>query len=295
MSEKNMSENKTESKSGLLSKFLTMPNDSMTKTIIVTVGLCFVCAILVSGAAVSLKPKQDINRLNDLRANILDVAGLDDESISADVRFESIESKIVDIATGEYVEGIDPLAYDQRAAARDPESSTLLNKEDDIASIKRRAKNAKVFLVNDENGALSRVVLPIHGYGLWGTLYGFISLESDLDTIYRIKFYDHKETPGLGGEVDNPNWRKNWQGKELFADNGDYNFTVVKGAVVQGTDKTIHEVDGLGGATLTNRGVDNLVRYWIKSFKPYLDKLQQQAPSQASIEAVNTKQTNQQG
>lgn len=266
-----MSEENKSVKKGFLG---SMSNDSIAKTLIVTVSLCFVCAIVVSFAAVTLKDKQIVNALNDKRANILEVAGIDDTSVSIDERFQQIESRLVDLDTGEYVEeGFDVEAYDQRQASKDKQLSEALPKSDDIAGIKRRANIAKIYLVKDENGEVSKYVFPVHGYGLWSTMYGFVSLESDLNTIYRLKFYDQKETAGLGGEVENPDWRKLWEGKKLLDPNGAYKLFVGRSPSVAPE----HHIDGLAGATLTTRGVHNLFEFWMNDlgFGPYLDNVRQ--------------------
>ena len=104
------------------------------------------------------------------------------------------------------------------------------------------------------------MVLPIHGYGLWSTLYGFIALEGDLETIVGLGFYSHGETPGLGGEVDNPSWKAQWVGKKLYDSQGELAIQVVKGKAAPGD---VNSVDGLSGATLTSRGVSNLVNFWL--------------------------------
>ena len=120
---------------------------------------------------------------------------------------------------------------------------------------------------------LKTVILPVYGKGLWSTLYGFIALEADLNTVAGLTFYEHAETPGLGGEIDNPRWKAFWPGKQLRA-NGDLRIEVVKGQVNPDSPDAVHQVDGLSGATITSRGVSNLVRYWINDgFGPYLDKL----------------------
>ena len=99
-------------------KVLILNNDSLEKTIAVALSLCFVCAILVSLAAVTLRPIQAHNKALDMKKNILDVAGLLDEGVDIDTAFsEKIEAKIVDMSTGEYVEGMDVVTYDQRKAA----------------------------------------------------------------------------------------------------------------------------------------------------------------------------------
>lgn len=242
----------------------------------VALALCVVCSIVVSTAAVVLKPAQEVNKTRDLKRNILMAAGLYDAGLTIEEQFQRVDSRVVDISTGEYATDIDPEGFDQRAAAKDPATSVVLDSDADIASIVRQSRYAMVYLVNDEAGDLSKVILPVHGYGLWSTLYGFVALESDGNTISGLGFYEHKETPGLGGEVDNPRWKDLWKGKQVYRD-GAVAISVVKGSVDQGSDAANWQVDGLSGATLTSRGVSNLVQYWLGAdgFEPYLRNLRE--------------------
>lgn len=256
-------------------KVLALGNDSLEKTIAVALSLCFVCAILVSFAAVALRPLQIENKALDMKKNILDVAGLLSEDTDINQAFASqIEEKLVDIVTGDYVEGMDAVAYDQRKAAKDPAQNITLNRRVDIASIKRKAKIAKVYLVK-KGDAIQSIILPMHGYGLWSTMYGFLALEADGQTVKSINFYDQAETPGLGGEVVNPNWRALWEGKKVYNDAGEPVLSLIKGVVDKNKPGSEFQVDGLAGATLTSNGVTNLVKYWMSAegFAPYLDKI----------------------
>ena len=176
-----------------------------------------------------------------------------------------------------------PDSYDQLKAAKDPERSERLSGEEDIAGIKSQADVAEVFLARNDDGELSRIILPVRGYGLWSTLYGFMALEADGKTIAGLGFYQHGETPGLGGEVDNPKWKALWEGKKLYDEDGDIAIEVVKGSVDRGTPNAENKVDGLAGATLTSKGVSNLVRFWVgeKGFGPYLERMRNQSGGEA--------------
>lgn len=261
-----------------LSAILALPNDSRKKTFVVAFVLCLICSIAVSTAAVVLKPVQDKNKQLDKQRNIVAIAGLAQEGRSVDEAFKQVEAKIVDLQTGEYVEqGIDPKTFDARAAAVDPKQNVVLSKDQDIASIKRRAKYATVYLVKDEQGKVQKVVLPISGYGLWSTLYGFLALQSDANTIVGLGFYEHAETPGLGGEVDNPDWKAQWVGKKVFDDQGNIAIRITKSPVAATDPRAVYDIDALSGATLTSNGVNNLVHFWLgpDGFGPYLQKLRQ--------------------
>ena len=246
-------------------------NDTVRKTLTVAFLLCLVCSIVVSVASVWLKPLQVANKSLDFKRNILAAAGLLQKGVSIDEQFEQITVQLVDLDTGKYTDAVDLETYDQRKAAKDPDLSDALSQDADIAKISRREKYAKIYLVEDkgkknrgtDHNDIQTVILPIKGYGLWSTLYGFIALESDLNTVAGLGFYEHAETPGLGGEVDNPMWKALWEGKKVYRDDDEVALTVIKGKVTEGTKDKIYKIDGLSGATLTTRGVDNLIEFWM--------------------------------
>ena len=257
----------------MLKKFLETPNDNKIKTIAVVAVLCLVCSIFVSASAVALKPIQQKNKQVEKKTKILEIAGLMELGGDVDELFKQFTPKVVELATGEYVDDIDPATYDQRKAAKKPELSVLVSRSDDIASIKRQAKYATVYLVKQDE-QVKKIVIPVHGYGLWSTLYGYMALDGDGKTVTGFGFYEHAETPGLGGEVDNPKWKGLWPGKVVYGENGDVQLRVVKGNVDPSKPGSEHKVDGLAGATLTSQGVSNLVQFWLgeNGFGPYLEK-----------------------
>ncbi len=251
--------------------------DTITKTLTVALVLCVVCSIIVSTAAVMLRPAQKANKKADIKVNILKAADMYEAGQDIDAVFnERVETKVVDLSSGTFTEEVDAASYDQLKAAKDPKLSTPIPGEEDIASLSRREKYAKVYLVKNAQGQLDKIVLPIRGYGLWSTLKGFIALESDLNTVVGLGYYDHKETPGLGGEVDNPKWKSLWVGKKVYDENGSVELGVIKGQVTKTTPNAEHKVDGLSGATLTSNGVDYMLDYWLgeNGFAPFLDNLE---------------------
>ncbi|WP_017445205.1 Na(+)-translocating NADH-quinone reductase subunit C [Gayadomonas joobiniege] len=255
-------------------------NDSIGKTLTVVISLCLVCAIIVAGSAVALRPQQEANKKLDKQKNILLAARMLPADASANdiqrIYKEQITAKVVDLETGEYVEDIDANSYDQRAASKDPEQSIDLNGKEDVASIKRRANKAVVYLAKDEQGNFKSYVLPVHGYGLWSTMYAFVALEPDANTIMNLNYYEQGETPGLGAEIENPKWKALWVGKEIYNDQGEMKIEIVKGEAPKDSD---HKVDGLSGATLTSNGVQYTFDFWMgeRGFKSYLLKQRQGA------------------
>jgi Na+-transporting NADH:ubiquinone oxidoreductase subunit C len=245
------------------------------------VSICLVCALFVAGSAVGLKDRQDANILLDRQKKVLTVAGLMNdgdrltrEEISS-VFDSSIQQKVIDLKTGKPNTDIDGASFDQQAAASDPDTS--VEAPENVSRVRRLPNNALVFDVM-ERGELKALILPIEGYGLWGTLYGYIALAPDARTIVGITFYKHKETPGLGGEVDNPRWKASWPGRLAFDDRGNPAISVKKG-VAGSIEEDPYQVDGLSGATITSRGVTALVRFWLgdDGFGPYLTKYRAQA------------------
>jgi Na+-transporting NADH:ubiquinone oxidoreductase subunit C len=258
--------------------------DSISNILKVAVKLCLACAFLVSSSAVLLRPRQTENRKREERKNVLIAAdGIFDpkQHTDDDVArlFETVEVKMVDLAGSDwYVEP--PDGYIQKTATQKPEQCDPVPAEKDFASIRKREKLSYVYLVNDENGRPDQVVLPIRGYGLWSTLYGFISI--DLQSLKQgpehaivrgLTYYQHAETPGLGGEVDNPDWKRRWQGKLVFDENWNVLIEVTKRIT-----EPEHQIDALSGATITSDGVTNMMRYWLgpEGFGPYLKKLHEE-------------------
>jgi Na+-transporting NADH:ubiquinone oxidoreductase subunit C len=251
-----------------------LPNDDSRKVVAVAVALCLVCSLIVSAAAVGLRPLQDRNESLALKREILKVAGLYQPGVDIERAFAGLDSRLVDLASGEYVTDIDAAAYDMRKAAVDPKQSLALSNAEDLARIRSRARVMPVYLLRNGEG-LSGLVLPVYGYGLWSTMYGLLALESDGRTVADISFYDQRETAGLGGEVANPRWQATWVGKQVLDAQGVPRFRVAKGSVDAGSPDAAYQVDGLSGATLTSNGVTNLVQFWMGDlgYGPYLQRL----------------------
>jgi len=206
----------------------------------------------------------------------LQVAGLWQEGGDIDRLFENIEVRAVELKTGELSYAIDLETYDPQAAARDLSMSIAIPKEQDIATLGRRPVIMPIYIVKDV-GRLQQIILPVYGYGLWSTMYAFIALRSDLNSVSGIRFFEHGETPGLGGEVENPRWQRQWEGKLLYDADGRVRLRVIKGAVNNDDLLKKFQIDGLSGATLTSDGVTNLIHYWLgpDGYGPFISKLRE--------------------
>ena len=257
---------------------MSSKKESTTRTLLVALAVSLVSSVFVAGAAVSLKPIQIENRQLDKQRSILSIAGLGEGRLPArevkSLFAERITARIVDLETGEFSDAHDPALFDPLKAARDPALSEALPGDQDIALIKRRERYTTVYMV-EQDGRLETLILPIRGYGLWSTLHGFMAVKGDLNTVVGMGFYQHAETPGLGGEVDNPNWKAQWVGKSLFDESGRPVIEIVKGGVDPSSPQAEHQVDALAGATLTSNGVNRLLQFWLgeQGFGPFLAKL----------------------
>jgi len=246
-------------------------NDSIKKkTLFVVIALSLVCSIIVSTAAVGLRDKQKVNAVLDKQSKIVEVAGINESGSVPELFAKYIEPRLIDFKTGNFVDG-DATAYDQRKASKDPAQSIKLTAEQDKAKIIRRANTGVVYLVKSGD-EISKVIVPVHGNGLWSMMYAFVAVETDGNTVSGITYYEQGETPGLGGEVENPSWRAQFVGKKLFDDNHQPAIKVVKGGAPAGSE---HGVDGLSGATLTSNGVQHTFDFWLgdMGFGPFLAKV----------------------
>ncbi|WP_293746087.1 Na(+)-translocating NADH-quinone reductase subunit C [uncultured Paraglaciecola sp.] len=234
---------------------MSAKKETLGKTVGVVVAVCLVCSIVVSSAAVGLRSLQQTNAAIDKQSNIVQAAGLSDIA-AGDISgtFEKyIEERFINLETGEYVEV--PEGYDMYKEAKNPEFSVPVTGSN--VGFKQRASIANIYLVRNDAGDVTRLVLPVHGSGLWDLMYGLLAIDADGNTVRELIYYQHKETPGLGGEIQNPSWKAKWNGKKLF-NNGEVALEVNKGD----NSKNQYAVDALSGATLTSNGVQNTLTYW---------------------------------
>lgn len=258
-----------------------MANESQIKTITVALILSVVCSVALAAAVTLLKPIQQTNQALDKQRKILAAAGVlaegQGDATEVNAKFASFERYLVDLNTGAYTRIELDDRYDQRKATKQTDSSMALSGEQDVADIKRRAEKADVYVLRDEAGQLKRLVLPVSGYGLWSTMYGYLVLEKDANTVAGITFTDQAETPGLGGEIDNPKWQAQWIGKQVYDTEGVAALHLKKGGVDPAKPDAAYQVDALSGATLTSNGVSNMVEFWMGDlgFKQFLSKVRE--------------------
>ena len=241
--------------------------------------LCLVSSTMLSITAVQLRGRQEQNRILDKQKSVLVACNIEmpkegeatmSEAEWVAKEFSKFEAQIIDLRSGEVV------ATGEEANNFDEAEVDRLPVESNSAQIIDVPKEVRIFLKKDDDGNLDQVVFPVYGNGLWGTMYGFLAVASDYNTIRGITYYNHKETPGLGGEVDNPIWKSLWPDRKIFDENGKVAISVIKGAAGPQMEDP-HSVDGLSGATITSRGVGAMMQYWFsdKGYGPYLNTVQE--------------------
>ncbi len=255
-----------------------MDNESPLKAIIVVTATALVCSVLVTVAAVTLRPIQWAHQDLERNRHIVRISGLMDpadelsdwEIIAA---FQDLDARLVDLDRGAFDETFNPDTFDTRKAAGDPEFSVTIPADQDVAGLKRRSRLMTVYLVRDGDD-LHRIILPVYGPGMWSTIYGFLALESDLNTIADMSFYEQEETAGIGDQILRPDWLARWRGKRLYDEQGVVRFRIAGGSVDPRSPDAAYQVDALTGASVTAGGVTNLIRYWLgpHGFANFLEK-----------------------
>lgn len=260
-----------------LGRIASMPNDSLAKTLLVALLVALFGSVLVSGSAVLLRPRIDANLEGERQRNLLEIVQRlpGAEQLFDGVEAASVEAFVVELASGEIDRTMRPEDVDARAAAQDIARSVAIPPDRDIAGIRRVSRYEVVYLVRAAD-ELRLIVLPVRGRGFASTLYGFLGLAGDANTVVGLSFYEHGETPGLGAQVDSPQWREQWQGKKVRDPQGQLRVGVARGTLSPADPNAPYQVDGLTGATFTSQGVNNLVRFWLgdDGFGPFLNRIQ---------------------
>lgn len=255
----------------VFSNFLQRPNDDIGKTTFVAGMVALVCALLISTASVLLDPIQqaqiDAERAARMEQMLDTLPGM--RQVMEEAAIDALETRIVDLATGAFAPAIDPASYDMVAAASDPDLSTPLPTDADLASIRTRPLYAPVYLL-ERDGELFLIVLPVYGQGYASTIRAMLALEPDLSTVAALTILEQGETPGLGARITEPDWLAQWPGKELLNEEGDLVIEVVRGGA-----EGPHQVDGLSGATRTSNAITFLLQFWLgpEGYGPFLDRL----------------------
>lgn len=240
-----------------------MNTNSNTYTVIyATVLVVFVAAILAF-VSTTLKDKQQRNVDLETKQSILSTVSLTPKADEVKDKATYIESQYSKYITDSYIvnEAGDKVPGDAF-------NVSLKEQYDKMRLSSGKGLELPVFVCTLDNG--ERVeIFPNYGAGLWGPIWGYISLNSDYNTVYGAYFSHKSETPGLGAEIASPWFQKQFKGKEIFEGSNFCSITVKKGGATPGNK---HEVDAISGGTITSRSLDKTIRSWFDYYLPYIEK-----------------------
>ncbi len=249
-------------------RLLALPNESRAKTIVVAFLVSAICAALVSGATVMLRPIQAANRAAEEQARIAAlVKGIPGMATLLEEAGGSLSSVVIDLESGRAATGVTSATLE--TALADPANWSAIDPGRDLAGLGQRPDFAQVYLLRDGD-RVSLALLPVAGQGYGGRIEAVIALRGDRNTIAGIAVTRHSETPGLGARIEESSWQAGFPGTELRDEAGEMRFRVAHGPA-----SGVHEVDGITGATRTGRGVTQMVRFWLgpDGYGPLLDAI----------------------
>jgi len=251
-------------------------SDNTWRALGVTLLVAFVCALLVSVIAVVLRPVHKANIEAERIAQLeLVLAALSD--IGRAQTIDSLEARLVELASGRFDDSIDIDSFDAVRAAGRPATSAAIPAELDVAGLKRRALHARVYLVRGADDAVELIILPVSGRGYQSTLRAWLVLDGKARTVRALKFYQHGETPGVGARIEDPDWEAQWRDLPAYDDDGILRIGV-RTSAGGFSDDAMYQVDGISGATRTAQGVDGMLRFWLGDFGfgPFLQRLREE-------------------
>ena len=220
--------------------------------------LTIVCGGLLALAAEGLKEKQQFNIDMEQKKNILSTVVAIEEGVDINQLYaKRVKAFVVDFQ-GSVKEGMQPKDLNLAAEYKKPRDQRLLP----VYEFKNETDSTKT----------DYVVLPVYGYGLWNSIWGFVALKSDLNTVQGVKFQHAGETPGLGARIEtDEDVQDRYKGKTIYENGKLVSVTMMKG---EGKDYSgnSHQVDGLSGATLTAKGVNNMLQDYFVAYENYMKK-----------------------
>lgn len=255
-------------------RFWALPNDSRVKTLGVAALVALVCAAGVSYTAVSLRPLQEAHREQRRQAQFTrmleQLPGMD--QLLQQHAVDALETRLIDLASGQPVRDVDPASFDFRAALADPALSQPIPRQSDEAGLGLRPHWGKVQLLR-QDGKLILVVLPVAARGYQSIIHALLVLDGDLNTIAALQIQEQADTPGLGSRITEADWQAEFSGKQLRDLQGALKFSVSREGGADG-----HSVDAIAGATRSSTAVGRMIRFWVGDlgYGPFLAELRRE-------------------
>lgn len=252
-------------------RLLALPNESRRKTLFVAFTVSAVCALMVSGATVLLRPIQTANRAAEAEARIEAlVRGIPGMGAILEQSGGTLSTVVIDLEEGAAAREVTPETLE--AALAEPANWTALDRGEDLAGLGRRPDYVQIYLLRDggAEGDVSVVLLPVSGAGYNGRIDAVLALRGDTTTIAGLAITGHSETPGLGARIEEPAWLSEFPGTRTRGPDGALRF-----AVARGDAASEYEVDGITGATRTSNAVTQMIRFWLgpEGYGPLLEAI----------------------
>jgi Na+-transporting NADH:ubiquinone oxidoreductase subunit C len=231
-------------------------------------AVCLVCSILLALVSSALAPRQARNKANDVKTKVLQVFGAEvtDAKGKLSISQDALDALFSSRITGLVLNADGQVVADRAVATLTPQQISDRDKSTGMKAF------YPVYIYEDPETSLKQYAIHVSGKGLWSTIKGFMALKADLSTIAGVVFYEHQETPGLGGEVEKPYFQDSFKKKQWLKDGVLQDFHITK----PGADPDPHSVDGITAATMTCRGVESFLNDDFKVYNNYFETLRTQ-------------------
>ncbi len=232
--------------------------------------ICLSCSIILSAVAAGLRDRQERESELDRKRNVLLAFGQEirDPDTGRRLSGEVVESI--------FTSNIREIFFDVDTGEKVP--------ADQVSQQALQDRRQRPLFFWEEDGRPVRFAFPTSGPGLWAPIYGFLALESDLNTIAGITFYRHGETPGLGGEIEREWFQSQFVGQRMMADGEPVQFQVIQGGVSgRYPDGNPHAVDGISGATMTGRAVAEFISEDFKTYNSFFERIREAGPESLMV------------
>jgi Na+-transporting NADH:ubiquinone oxidoreductase subunit C len=250
---------------------VSVPRESIGRTLFIAVAVALVCSAMVSGAVYVLRPMQSAYALLERNRVIVELAAvLSEGELASDVAvvqaYLDLDARVVDLETGQFVAALDGYSFDH-----------WLESNTDQEQPRQQAPEPRIVPVYfaHQGRTAAHLVLPVHGRGMWSTIYGYVALETDLNTIAGVMFHRHGETPGIGDRIQDPSWLASWAGKRIYDESGLARIGVTPTA----GGSRMHQIDLIAGASVTSESVGRFVneQFSADGYGPWLARLRQES------------------
>ena len=229
-----------------------MKKFSNTYIFVFSSSMVILVAAILSSAAMLLQPIQKRNIEVEKKKNILSSIDIVSDATTAEELYDKyIEESFVVDSKGGVVEELIAFEVDLKKEIRKPLEERAL----------------PIFIGRSDDG-MQKYIIPVEGKGLWGPIYGYVSLTDDLTTIFGTNFDHDGETPGLGAEINTEWFQEQFKGKKIFNEDGNFiSIIVTRG---KADPESINEVDGVSGGTITSKALEAMLLDCLSGYETYL-------------------------